>query len=191
MCYTDFPSAELFVNGVSQGVVTKGNYSLADIDLSKMDKDSLMARYRLIWPDVVYQPGEIEVVAYNEKGREKMRKRIVTAGEPYSIVLETSRNKIDADGRDLAYIYVSIVDKEGNLCPNASNEIRFEVKGAGEFLAVANGDPTCLYPFHEPVMPAFSGRMTTIVRSNDYRGSMSVKAFSEGLETTEILIKTN
>jgi beta-galactosidase len=150
-----------------------------------------MARYRLIWPDVVYQPGEIEVVAYNERGREQMRKSIVTAGEPYSIVLETSRNKIEADGRDLAYVYVSIVDKDGNLCPNASNEIRFEVKGAGEFVATANGDPTCLYPFHEPVMPAFSGRLTAIVRSNDYRGSMSLKASSEGIGTAQIIIKTN
>ncbi|HOG41138.1 MAG TPA: glycoside hydrolase family 2 TIM barrel-domain containing protein [Bacteroidales bacterium] len=191
MCYTDYPSAELFVNGVSQGVVTKGSYSLADIDLSKMDKDALMARYRLIWPDVVYQPGEIEVVAYNAKGREQMRKRIVTAGEPHAIVLEANRNKIEADGRDLAYVYVSIVDKDGNLCPNASNEVRFEVKGAGEFVAVANGDPTCLYPFHEPIIPAFSGRLTAIVTSHDYRGSMSVKAFSEGLEPAQIIIKTN
>ncbi len=191
MCYTDFPSAELFVNGVSQGIVTKGSYSLADMDLSQIDKDSLMARYRLIWPDVVYQPGKIEVVAYNDKDREQMRKSIVTAGEPHSIVLETDRNKIDADGRDLAYIYVSIVDKDGNLCPNASNEIRFEVKGAGEFRAAANGDPTCLYPFHEPVMPAFSGRLTVIVTSHEYRGSMSVKAFSEGLEPAQIIIKTN
>lgn len=191
MCYTDFPSAELFVNGVSQGVVSKGSYSLADVDLSQIDKDSLMARYRLIWPDVVYQPGEIEVVAYNERGREQMRKSIVTAGEPHSIVLETSRNKIEADGRDLAYVYVSIVDKDGNLCPNASNEIRFEVKGAGEFVAVANGDPTCLYPFHEPVMPAFSGRLTAIVTSHEYRGSMSLKAYSEGLETAQIIIKAN
>ena len=191
MCYTDYPSAELFVNGVSQGVVTKGSYSLADIDLSKMDKDALMARYRLIWPDVVYQPGEMEVVAYNAKGREQMRKRIVTAGEPHAIVLEANRNKIEADGRDLAYVYVSIVDKDGNLCPNASNEVRFEVKGAGEFVAVANGDPTCLHPFHEPIMPAFSGRLTAIVTSHDYRGSMSVKAFSEGLEPAQIIIKTN
>jgi beta-galactosidase len=191
MCYTDFPSAELFVNGVSQGVVSKGSYSLADVDLSQIDKDSLMARYRLIWPDVVYQPGEIEVVAYNERGREQMRQSIVTAGEPHSIVLETSRNKIEADGRDLAYVYVSIVDKDGNLCPNASNEIRFEVKGAGEFVAVANGDPTCLYPFQEPVMPAFSGRLTAIVTSHEYRGSMSLKAYSEGLETAQIIIKAN
>ncbi|MDE6491325.1 MAG: DUF4982 domain-containing protein, partial [Muribaculaceae bacterium] len=145
MVYTDSPSAELFVNGVSQG------------RKEKTDTADLMHRYRLIWDDVVYQPGEIRVVAYDNEGNASGETAVRTAGKPYRIVLSSNRDSLMADGEDLAYVTVRVVDKEGNIVPDDSRCVRFAVDGAGEFVATANGDPTSLRPFHEPEMDLFSG----------------------------------
>jgi beta-galactosidase len=175
-CYTSFPAVELFVNGVSQGV-------------QQFDPNGQLTRYRLIWPDVVYEPGEIEAVAYDATGAEQMRTQIHTAGAPARIELESDRNQLEADGLDLAYITVRIVDKDGNLCPLADNPVSFEVTGAGSFRAAANGDATCLVPFQSPQMPAFSGQLTAIVQAGNTRGMATLTARSDGLQTAEIKLK--
>ena len=175
-CYTSFPAVELFVNGVSQGV-------------QQFDPNGQLTRYRLIWPDVVYEPGEIEAVAYDAAGAEQMRTHIYTAGAPARIELEADRNQLEADGLDLAYITVRIVDKDGNLCPLADNPVSFEVTGAGSFRAAANGDATCLVPFQSPQMPAFSGQLTAIVQAGNTCGTATLTARSDGLQTAEIKLK--
>ena len=175
-CYTSWPAAELFVNGVSQGV-------------QKFDSSDILRRYRLVWPDVIYEPGCIEVAAYDAGGREKARERIVTAGEPARIELSCNRKNLDADGVDLAYVTVRIVDSKGNLCPSASNRVAFTVSGEGSFRACANGDATCLELFSNPEMPAFSGQLTAIVQSSVKRGKLTLSASSPGLESDEICFK--
>ena len=176
-CYTSFPLAELFVNGVSQGV-------------KRFDPTDSLGRYRLIWPEVLYEPGEIEVVAYDASGYERQRKTIRTAGEPAAIALSVDRKTIAADGLDLAYVTVSIVDERGTVCPKADNRVHFEVSGAGVFRAAANGDATCLAPFQVPDMPAFSGQLTAIVQAADKPGMITLKATSEGLQPDAVTIKT-
>ena len=151
--YTSYPEAELFVNGKSYG---KQRKLTREESQALQGKDSLwlQRRYRLMWMDVPYEPGELKVVAYDASGKAVDEKVVRTAGKPHHIELVADRTKLAADGKDLAYITVRIVDKDGNLCPMDNRLVHFSVKGAGTYRASANGDPTCLYLFHENRMPA-------------------------------------
>ena len=190
-CYTSWPLAELFVNGVSQGVKRFETGKTANSGVNNESNSAeTMPRYRLMWPDVVYEPGEITVVAYDAAGEEQQRETIRTAGAPAAIQLSADRTQLAADGLDLAYVTVRIVDADGNLCPTADNAVSFSVAGAGTFRASANGDATCLVPFQSPTMPAFSGQLTAIVQSAKHKGTITLTATSEGLKTATIKIKT-
>lgn len=166
-CYTDGVEGELFVNGKSQGRVKK-------------NKDSRLDRYRLRWNNVKYEPGEIKVVAYDENGNkigEDVRK---TAGEPTQLVLdvETMSGKaatLKADGDDMAFVTVSMTDKDGTFCPTADNQLEFEVTGNGTYQAACNGDATSIEVFTEPTMKLFSGKVVVIVRSTKQPGILTLK----------------
>jgi beta-galactosidase len=160
-CYTDYPSAELFVNGKSQGRITKN-------DTTRLD------RYRLRWRDVVYQPGELKVVVYDENGNKAGQKIIRTAGKPKRLLLEPERKTIKADGNDLAYITVSLVDKNGTLCPDAANSLQFSVTGAGTYKAACNGDATSLEPFTQPQMSLFHGQLVVVCQAGKTPGVMTL-----------------
>ena len=166
--YTSYPKAELFLNGRSLGVREKCD-------------STVQHRFRLMWNDVRYEPGELTVVAYDSEGNKAMQKSVRTAGEPYALELIPARESITADGKDLLYVTVRIVDKDGNLCPLDSRKVRFDVSGAGKFRAVANGDPTCLELFHIPEMSAFGGMLTVIVQSTERSGRITLTASADGL----------
>ena len=158
--YTNYPTAEVFINGKSQGKQTKNlSIPLRETENPESQKTfERQKRYRLMWLNTKYEPGSVKVVAYNDKGEAVAEKEIHTAGKPYQIKLTADRNYIKADGKDLAYITVEVVDKEGNVCPNINDLVQFEVKGAGKFRASANGDATSLDLFHEPKMHLFNGK---------------------------------
>jgi beta-galactosidase len=187
--YTNYDSAELFVNGVSQGVRRKDiNKAETSIFKDEFEVKSLLKRYRLMWDDVVYQPGELRVVAYDYKGKVAEEKIVRTAGEPHHIELSVDKNQIKSDGKDLAYINIKIVDKNGNLCPNDARLVIFRVKGEGKFRATANGNPTSLDPFYIPQMHAFSGQLTAIVQSGNVKGHIRFLAEAEGVKGSSISI---
>ena len=160
-CYTDYPSAELFVNGKSQGRITKN-------DTTRLD------RYRLRWRDVIYQPGELKVVVYDEQGNKAGQQIVRTAGKPKRLLLEPERKTIKADGNDLAYVTVSLVDKNGTLCPDAANRLQFSVTGAGTYKAACNGDATSLEPFTEPQMSLFHGQLVVVCQAGKTPGVMTL-----------------
>lgn len=174
--YTNYPSAELFINGKSYGRQTKHKNGTVE------------NRYRLMWHDAVYQPGEVRVVAYDEQGNPVAEKTVRTAGKPHHIELVTARSSLQADGKDLAYVTLRIVDKDGNLCPNDGRLVSFKVKGAGKYRASANGDPTCLDLFHKPEMHAFGGMLTVIVQSGEKTGEIELQATAKGIKTGTIRI---
>ena len=180
-CYTSYPSAELFVNGKSYGKLrfataeeTKRLAKGETIEgVSRMPKvaefevpewgsaprPELLPRYRLMWFDVPYEAGEMTIVAYDANGKEAARETIKTAGEPDH--LEVVWANEEENPEELCYYTIRVVDKDGNLCPNANNLIRYEGEG---FIATANGDAACLESFVKPQMHAFAGQCTFIIR---------------------------
>ncbi|MFY0600058.1 MAG: DUF4982 domain-containing protein [Cyclobacteriaceae bacterium] len=177
--YTNHNSAELFVNGVSQGVKTKNMTTNQD-------------RYRLMWMDVKYEPGTLKVVALDNNGKPVSEKSILTCGKPHHLRLEPDRTLLKSDGKDLCYVTISIVDQNGNLCPQATNQLNFEVSGKGKFRAVCNGDATSLEMFHRPIMKAFSGKLVAIVQSDIEEGEIKLTVKGDGLiEGGEVIINSS
>ena len=191
-CYTNYPTAELFVNGKSYGKLRHATKEeaerMAKGDLSptlsqgeggkaarvsampkvgefevpewgSAPRPELLPRYRLMWFDVPYKKGKIEVVAYDNNGKEATRETIRTAGKPHHLEMIWANEQENPE--ELCYMTVRVVDKKGNLCPFADNLIRYEGEG---FVAAANGDATCLDSFVEPQMHAFAGQCTFIIR---------------------------
>ena len=174
-CYTSWPSAELFVNGKSQGRILKNPNTRLD-------------RYRLRWNNVKYEPGEIKVVAYDYDGTAKGEKIIRTAGAPARIVLKADRNSISSKGEDLSFVTVSVVDKNGTPCPTATNNMKFNVSGAGKFRAVCNGDATSLVAFNSTEMPLFSGELVVVVEGLRH-GTAMLSVSADGLPTATLPIE--
>lgn len=189
--YTNHPTAEVFINGKSQGKQTKNlSIPLRETENPESQKTfERQKRYRLMWLNTKYEPGSVKVIAYNDKGEAVAEKEIHTAGKPYQIKLTADRNYIKADGKDLAYITVEVVDKEGNVCPNVNDLVQFEVKGAGKFRASANGDATSLDLFHEPKMHLFNGKLMAIVQASEKTGEIIFKAKSQKIKGNQIKIQ--
>lgn len=173
--YTDSPKAELFINGKSQGVREKND-------------STNMNRYRLMWNETVYEPGEVKVVAYNADGSVAGERVMRTAGKADHIVLTANRKELSGDGEDLVYITVQVADKVGNIVHNDEREVRFSVKGDGTFRATANGDPTSLRAFEKPVMDLFSGAATAIVQAGDKPGEIVFEAKAKGVKGAKLVI---
>ncbi|GEM_PF-5030 len=156
--YTDAPEAELFINGKSQGVQRKK---------SREEAKDVTERYRLMWYNTVYEPGEVKVVAHYSNG-ETWESYVHTAGKPDHIeIFGQDGHGLEPDGNDLYYLNVRVVDKDGNLCPDAAPLVKFSVTGNGKFRAAANGDATNLELFHLPQHHAFHGQLTAIVQAGD------------------------
>jgi len=162
--------AELFLNGVSQGV-------------KKKEQDIFHVAWR-----VNFQPGTIRVIT-RKNGKEVVSKELQTAGEPYGIKLTPDRNIIAADGKDLCFILVEIVDKNGNLCPNADNLIHFEISGDGRMVGVDNGNQTSMESFKVPYRKAFHGKCIVVIQSEKKKGKIEIKAVSQNLQTLSINMK--
>ncbi len=171
--YTSGDEAELFLNGRSLG-------------RRKLEK----FQYRLRWDDVVYEPGELKVVAY-KNGKRWAEDVVKTTGPASRVLLKPDRAAIKADGQDLSFVTVSITDREGWLVPRSKNRVRFEVSGPGEIVAVDNGDPTSLESFQSKEREAFNGLLLVIVRTRRGQpGEIKLKAQADGLSGTEIFIRS-
>jgi len=171
--YTNYDRAELFLNGKSLGIQSKY-------------QSSPLHRYRLMWMDVKYEPGTLKVVALDSSNNTIETKEVKTAGKPHKILLNADRTVLKANGKDLSYVEVTVVDKENIPCPTATNELSFEVNGAGIFRAACNGDATSLEAFHKPKMSLFSGKLIAIVQSKEMAGNINLTVKGEGLESAKI-----
>ena len=175
--YTSYPSAELFVNGKSYGRKT-------------FDKASRLDRFRLRWRDVVYEPGTVEAVAYDASGKEAMRTRLVTAGEPARLVLEADRSTLSAAGDmgtpDLAFVTVKVVDKNGDVCPHATPALSFKVTGAASYRAACNGDATSYEKLSGTTMKAFGGMLVVVVEAGRTAGNAELEVTAPSLPAAKI-----
>ena len=184
--YTSYPSAELFVNGVSQGVRT---FAAADGKTPCLGEDA-MKRFRLMWNDVTYQRGELKVVAYDADGNVAEEKVVRTAGKAAAVKLTPDREVLTADGEDLCYLNVSLTDKDGNPVPTDNRLITVKVSGEGSFKAIANGDPTCLESFQQPQMHLFSGQLTVLIQSSETPGEITVEVSGKGVRKATLKLQT-
>jgi beta-galactosidase len=170
--FTSGDEAELFLNGESLGRKQKGEFE-----------------YRLRWDDVKYEPGELRVVTY--KNNEIWAEDIVeTSGKPAGLTAEADRNEIKADGEDLSFITIEILDDNDRVVPVANNKIVFSIDGPGEIIATDNGDPTDMVEFPSKERNAFNGKALAIVRAKKGEtGRIVVVAESDGLKmaTVEII----
>lgn len=173
--YTSFPKAELFINGKSQGVREKND-------------STYQTRYRLMWNETRYEPGEVKVVAYDTNGDIAAEKVLKTAGKAHHLVVSANTDKLAATGDDLAYLTIQVADKDGNIVPTDNRRVKFNVSGAGSFEATANGDPTCILPFQNPEMDLFSGAATAIVRSGKNVGEIKFTVTAKGVKPATFTI---
>ncbi|MBD3582891.1 DUF4982 domain-containing protein [Flavobacterium selenitireducens] len=171
--YTNYDSAELFVNGKSMGVQKKHDATPQN-------------RYRLMWMDVKYEPGIVKVVAFDKSGKAVAEKEIKTSGKPNRIVLDPDVRTIRANGEDLSFVTVSVVDEKGVPCPTATNQLQFNVSGQGTFKAACNGDATSLEVFHEKTMKLFSGKLVVLVQSTKNAGEITLEVSGAGLQTGRV-----
>jgi len=162
--YTSGDEAELFLNGRSLGRKSKAQFE-----------------YRLRWDDVVYEPGEVSVVAY-KNGKRWAQDSVLTAGEAKRLLLRPDRPIIANDGEDLSFITLTVTDENGRAVPRAMHPIRFEIDGPGEIVATDNGDPTDMTEFPSHSRKAFNGLAIVIVRAKRGQGGrITVTAKSDGL----------
>ena len=174
--YTNGDCAELILNGKSLGKKCKIPESKNSVE-----------RFRLMWNDVKYEPGELKAVAYKD-GLEIGKSVMKTAREPDQIRLTPDRTTILSDGSDLSYILVEALDKKGNLCPLADNLITIKVTGPGAIAGVGNGNPQSLEPFQANKIHLFYGKAMVIIRAGHKPGEIGVNAESEGLSPEMIKI---
>ncbi|HCC87646.1 MAG TPA: beta-galactosidase [Prevotella sp.] len=174
--YTDYPEAELFVNGKSHGKVRKntGIKLFTGEPCTPADAEERAKRYRLMWPDVVYEPGELKVVAYDGNGKKTEEHIVRTAGKAAAISLEADRDTLRKGIDDLAYVTVTLVDRHGTELPHANDRIDVDVTGAGSFVAICNGDATSLESFVKPTMKLFNGKLVITVKAGEKKGTIRI-----------------
>nr|WP_197730277.1 sugar-binding domain-containing protein [Paraprevotella xylaniphila] len=168
--YNQADEVELFVNGKSQGTKRKG-------------RDDFHVAWR-----VRYEPGTVKAVSRKD-GKEVLVREIHTAGVPARIRLTADRDTLCADGRDLAFVTVEVLDRDGNLCPEAENLVHFEVGGQVLIAGVDNGSPFSMERFKDTKRKAFFGKCLVVLQSNGKAGHATLKAVSEGLDGAELKIK--
>lgn len=189
--YTNYPEAELFINGKSQGRQRK-DLSIKIEDTENEDSQKAFTRqkrYRLMWMDTKYEPGEVKVVAYDEAGKAVATQIVCTAGRPHHLELSADRTTIAADGKDIAFVTVRVVDKDGNLIPDDGRLLNFKVKGAGSFRAAASGNPASLDAFHLPRHHVFSGQLVALIQSAEHAGEAVLTVSAKGLPSASIRIQ--
>lgn len=176
--YTDGDEAELFLNGESLGRRSKMNPDMAltsqamarnfEYSVDPEDQENpyfeIVDAYRLRWMNVAYEPGELKAVAY-KNGASIGEAKVLTAGEPVSLRLTPDRINLEADGMDLCYVTVSMVDANGNVCPLAMDMLEFTVDGAARLMGVANGNQMGHDSFTDESHPLFYGQAVAVLRS--------------------------
>ena len=169
--YNNADEVELFVNGVSQGI-------------RKKQREDMHVMWR-----IPFEAGTLKAVSRKD-GKKVLEKEIQTAGEASGLQLIPDRETILADGRDLSFITIEIVDEKGDLVPKAQNQLNFSVEGDGKIVGVASGDPTNHESFKGTSHKALNGKCLVIVQSNKNAGAIELTVSTEGLKSNTISIIT-
>lgn len=169
--YTNADEVELFLNGKSLGV-------------KKKQGDEL----HLMWR-VPFTPGTLRAVS-RKNGHDVMVQEVKTAGAPAKLVVTPDHSEIKADGSDLSFVTVDVVDDQGTLVPEAENLVNFKIEGPGTIVGVANGNPVSHESPKAPMRKAFHGKCLVVVQSTDQPGTIKLTATSEGLPEAVVELAT-
>lgn len=169
--YSQADEVELSLNGKSLGIKKKMGDEL-----------------HVAW-EVPYEPGTLEAVS-RKAGKTVLTKQVKTAGAPAKIVLKADRNVIRADGKDLSFITIQIMDADGNLVIAADNEVQFQIKGEGFIAGTDNGSETSMEPFKASKRKASYGMCLAIIQSNEKAGPILFTASSPGLKSAAISLES-
>jgi beta-galactosidase len=165
--YNEADEVELFVNGKSQGI-----------------KHKTPTQLHVSWP-VIFENGSIKVISRKD-GKTVLTKEVKTVKAASQIQLIADRNTISSDGKDLSFITVNILDSEGNLVPDAMNNISFTITGDAEIAGVDNGYQANLQSFQANYINAFNGKALLIIKGLKKSGTVSITATSPGLNNANI-----
>lgn len=185
--YSNAASVELFLNGKSLGEQCFEQKKTSD---GRSYQEASNGHIYLEWL-VKYAPGELRAVAKDTRGKILAEDVICTAGEAAKVELTPDRDVITADGRDLSYILVEIKDKDGNLAPTASNNVRFTITGNGNIVGVDNGDAAeVTQSYKGSERKAYNGKAMVIVQSASDGGSFTLTAEADGLASDTVKVYT-
>jgi beta-galactosidase len=177
--YTNGDCAELFLNEKSLGTKCK-----------KPKSSIATERFRLMWTDVSYESGTLKAVAYKE-GELIGENSVTTAKEPYKLRLSADKKTLKANGKDLSYILIEAIDKNGNVCPLATNFVEISIHGPAVIKGVGNGNPQSFHPFKSKNIPLFYGKAMLILGSEYETGKITVEASATDLKSDKTLLLIN
>ncbi|MCI5667740.1 MAG: DUF4982 domain-containing protein [Oscillospiraceae bacterium] len=189
------PSYWDFMPGEAVDVLVYSNAHHVELSLNgnvigshvmNLDTDSEMRAHFV----VPFEPGVLTAKGYDESGAEVSHEELRTPGDPAAVVLKTDREVIMADGRDIAFVEISVADGAGLPVGNARNRIRVEVSGAGRLVGLDNGDSTDYDSYKGDNRRLFSGKLLAMVESTLEQGEIVVRAYSEGLSSAEIKLSS-
>jgi len=169
--YSSCPKVRLLLNG-------------NDLGTRETNRDT---RFEAVY-EAPYEPGELVAVGLDASGAEVARWALETASKPASIRLSPDRTILDADGQDLSFIEVEVLDDRGILCANAANLLTFTIAGPGSIVAVANSNPQSIESFQQPRRKAWRGRALVVVKAGDEPGKITLTASAEGISAAEVNI---
>ena len=172
--YTNADEVELFVNGKSLGV--------------KQNTTAPKSRNRIKWDGVKYEPGYVEAVA-KKGGKVVARHKIETAGDAVKLTAESDNPEWKADGQDLSYVLVELIDEQGNVVFDNERKIRFTCNGKGRVIATGNASPNDMESFRSDSPKFFKGRAMIILKSNEAPGNLQLNVSSEGIQSASLQIK--
>lgn len=205
--YTDAARVELFFT--PKGSTTERSLGAKEFELKTTDagytyqiyegddKNSAADKNLYLTWNVPYEDGTITAKAWDAAGNPidlegvEGRTSVTTTGAEAKLSVTADRQEIAADGEDLVYITVDVTDEEGNIVPDAANNITFKVEGEGKLVGVDNGKQDDHQSYQDDNRDAFNGKVLAIVQSTDTAGTISVTAESNGLESSKIEIVTS
>lgn len=168
--YNNANEVELFINGKSLGVKRK-------------EKDDLHVMWR-----VKYEPGTLKAIS-RKNGKIVLEKEIKTAGNPFAIQLRCDKNIIHHSTNEISFVTVTIVDKNGNIVPNADKDIQFSLQGQGTIVGVDNGNPASLSSFKASDCKAYNGKCLVMIKGENIKDTLILKAQSADLQSSILQIK--
>ena len=181
----------LFFRGMSKALA--GVDEADSPDIAKAMKKGTEEEYKAVIT-VPYIPGTLRAEAVDEQGNPIAAMNIGhntlrTAGEPYALRLTADRTIITADGQDLSFITIEVVDKQGTLCPNAVNELTLSLRGRATLAAFGNADIKDLGCTVDAIHNVWKGRALAVVRASDRSSNAILTLSGKGLKSAQVTVK--